>query len=148
MKSDSISLREMLVSDYASVIDLMRRAPGVALRDADDEAAIARFLERNPGLSFVAERDGRVVGCLMGGHDGRRGYLHHLAVDPVCRRQGVGMALVERCLAALARLGIHKAHVDVFRHNEAGSAFWAAIGWQRRDDIHRFSVIRGGGENA
>ena len=89
MKSESILFRTMCLSDYPALIDLMARSPGVSVRDADSEAAIARFLDRNPGLSFVAERQGVLVGCLMGGHDGRRGYLHHLAVDIDCRRQGV-----------------------------------------------------------
>ena len=144
----SISIREMVMADYAAVIDLMRRAPGVSVRDADSAAAIARFLERNPGLSFVAERDGGVLGCLMSGHDGRRGYLYHLAVDAACRRQGVATALVERCLGALERLDIHKMHVDVYRNNTAGESFWRAAGWLRRDELHRFSIIKGGSSNA
>lgn len=138
----------MTTADYPAVIDLMRRAPGVSIRDADSPEAIARFLERNPGLSFVAESEGLLVGCLMGGHDGRRGCLYHLAVDAACRRQGIASALVERCLAELERLGIHKTHIDVFRSNEDGNAFWSRAGWLRRDDLYRFSIIRGGGENA
>ena len=148
MKSDSILFRTLCLSDYPALIDLMGRSPGVSVRDADSEAAIARFLDRNPGLSFVAERQGRLVGCLMGGHDGRRGYLHHLAVDIDCRRQGVGTALVERCLTALAQLGIHKTHLDVYRNNVVGNDFWEKAGWTRRDDTYRFSMIRGAGSNA
>ena len=144
----AVVFREMTRADYPALIDLMGRSPGVSVRDADSEAAIARFLERNPGLSFVAEREGRLVGCLMAGHDGRRGHLHHLAVDVDCRRQGVGTALVERCLAALAQLGIHKTHLDVYRNNAAGNAFWEKAGWTRRDDTYRFSMIRGAGSNA
>ena len=67
-----LSFREMTQDDYPAMIDLMRRTPGVSVRDADTPEGLARFLERNPGLSFVAEQDGRLVGCLMGGHDGRR----------------------------------------------------------------------------
>jgi len=148
MKPESFQLREMMLSDYEAVLALMRRTPGVSVRDADSETAIARFLEHNPGLSFVAEQDGRLVGCLMAGHDGRRGALYHLAVAGDCRRQGVASGLVARCLAALERLGIHKTHVDVFRSNAEGNAFWAAAGWTRRDDVHRFSMICGGGSNA
>ena len=143
-----IVFRVMAPNDYPAMLDLMRRTPGVSVRDADTSEGLSRFLARNPGLSFVAERDGRLVGCLMGGHDGRRGHLHHLAVDAGCRRHGIASALVERCLAALAREGIHKTHIDVYRDNAAGNDFWQAAGWARRDDTHRFSLVRGGGENA
>ena len=139
----TFAIREMLPADYLAVIALMRHAPGVSLRGADSPSAVARFLERNPGLSLVAETDDRLVACLLAGHDGRRGYLHHLAVVADCRRQGVATALVERCLDAFAQLGIHKTHIDVYRDNATGIDFWQAAGWQRRDDIHRFSAIRG-----
>ena len=123
-----LSFREMTPDDYPAMIDLMRRTPGVSVRDADTPEGLARFLERNPGLSFVAEQGGRLVGCLMGGHDGRRGHLHHLAVNAGCRRRGVASALVERCLAALERQGIHKTHIDVYRDNAAGNGFWERAG--------------------
>lgn len=148
MKPESFPLREMLFSDCEAVLCLMSRTPGVSVRDADSPAAIGRFLERNPGLSFVAERDGRIVGCLMAGHDGRRGALYHLAVDADARRQGLASALVAHCLGALEKRGIRKTHVDVFRSNADGNAFWEAAGWTRRDDLYRYSMICGGGSNA
>ncbi|MDR2788455.1 MAG: GNAT family N-acetyltransferase [Candidatus Accumulibacter sp.] len=138
----------MAADDHPAMIELMRRSPGVSVRDADTPEGLARFLVRNPGLSFVAESDGRLVGCLMGGHDGRRGHLHHLAVDAGHRRRGIASALVERCLSALERQGIHKTHIDVYRNNAAGNGFWENAGWSRRDDTHRFSIARGGRENA
>jgi ribosomal protein S18 acetylase RimI-like enzyme len=138
----------MMLDDYPAMIDLMRRTPGVSVREADTPEGLGRFLARNPGLSFVAEQDGRLVGCLMGGHDGRRGHLHHLAVATGYRRRGIASALVERCLAALEREGIHKTHIDVYRDNAPGNGFWQTAGWIRRDDTHRFSIVRGGGENA
>jgi ribosomal protein S18 acetylase RimI-like enzyme len=143
-----LHFREMIPADHPAMIALLRRAPGVSVRDADTPEGLARFLVRNPGLSFVAEVDGRLVGCLMGGHDGRRGHLHHLAVDGDCRRRGIASALVERCLSALERQGIHKTHIDVYRNNAAGNGFWEKTGWTRRDDTHRFSIVRGGSENA
>ena len=148
MSTELFACRQMSLADYPEVIDLMRRSPGVSVRDADSAAAIGRYLERNPGLSFVAEREGKIIGCVMGGHDGRRGYLYHLAVAPDCRRLGIGRALVGHALAALAGLGIHKTHIDVYRDNGEGRAFWAAMGWQRRDELDRYSVISGGGANA
>lgn len=125
---------------YEEVLAFLRGIPGVgSSREADSPAAVARYLARNPGLSFFAEMDGRVVGCAMSGHDGRRGYLQHVAVDPACRRRGIARALVQRCLAALAKEGIEKVHLDVYAANEAAHAYWAKSGWTRRDDIVRYS---------
>ncbi|MGH8017201.1 MAG: GNAT family N-acetyltransferase [Opitutaceae bacterium] len=62
---------------------------------------MSRYLRRNPGLSFVAEVDGQIVGYAMAGDDGRRGYLQHVAVDVAYRRRGIAQTLISRCLAAL-----------------------------------------------
>ncbi len=132
-------IRPMTLTDYDAVLALMAATPGVTVRDADSRAATRRYLERNPGLSFVAEAEGHVVGCVMSGHDGRRGYLQHLVVHPEHRRRGLGRALAERCLAALLAVGIHKVHIDVLRTNEPAQAYWTRCGWQLRTDILRYS---------
>jgi len=139
------TIRTMTAADHPALIALLRQTPGVSLREADSLASTQRYLARNPGLSFVAEEDGAVVGCILGGHDGRRGYLQHLLVVPALRRSGLASRLVDRCLEALAREGILKSHVDVFADNAAGNAFWRATGWTLRTDIHRYSRIRDGG---
>ncbi|WP_396270468.1 GNAT family N-acetyltransferase [Ideonella sp.] len=138
----------MTVADYEAVMALMISTPGVSFRDADSRDATARHLERNPGLSFVAVVEDQIVGCIMSGHDGRRGYLQHLVVHPNHRRSGLGKQLVEACLQGLATLGIAKSHIDVFRTNTLGQKFWEATGWKVRDDIVRFSFIQGTSENA
>jgi N-acetylglutamate synthase len=141
------SIRPMMISDYDSVIELMKRTPGVTFRDADSRAGTERYLERNPGLSFVAEADHQIVGCVMCGHDGRRGYLQHLVVLPAFRRMGIASALVESCLVKLEHLGILKCHIDVLKTNVLASEYWESQGWQLRTDIHRYSFVRSGGEN-
>jgi N-acetylglutamate synthase len=128
-------LRAMTIDDYDAVLALWKAAEGVGLSAADERPAIARYLERNPGMSFVACDDGRIVGAALCGHDGRRGYLHHLAVALPCRRRGLGRQLAERCLAALAAVGIDKCHLFVFGGNAAGAAFWKRIGWTLRTDL-------------
>jgi ribosomal protein S18 acetylase RimI-like enzyme len=141
-------IRPMIIEDYEAVIQLMKETPGVSVRDADSRAATLRYLERNPGLSFVAQVDGPVVGCLMAGHDGRRGYLQHLLVRPEHRRKGIANALVEQCLLELEGLGIKKSHIDVLKTNALASMYWDSRGWTLRTDIDRYSLVRGGGENA
>lgn len=139
---------EMTMSDYDSVFALLRETPGVVLRDADSRDAIASYLKRNPGLSFVARNGDRLVGCLLSGHDGRRGYLHHLAVDPSCRRCGIGSALVRLCLERLQRQGIRKSHVDVLIGNETAHLFWSRRGWERRNELVKYSFVSSADQSA
>jgi ribosomal protein S18 acetylase RimI-like enzyme len=143
-----INLRVMTMDDYDAVIALMKNTPGISLRDADSREATGRYLQRNPGMSFVAEIDGSLCACVMCGHDGRRGYLQHLLVLPHCRRQGIGSALVERCLSSLEQQGIFKCHLDVFKTNEVAARYWQSQGWQLRTDIDRYSLARSGNDNA
>lgn len=132
-------ISEMSSSDYDEAYALWQRCPGIGLSDADSSCAINRFLERNPGLCFIARQEGVMVGTCLCGNDGRRGYLYHLAVDPTARRQGIGQALVEKTLAALVAMDIHKCHIMVFGGNELGLAFWQAGGWKIRNDIEILS---------
>lgn len=139
--------RVMQISDYDAVLQLWRRCEGISLRDADSRAGIAGYLDRNPGLSFVAEDGARIVGSIMAGHDGKRGYIQHLATDESLRKRGIATTLVERCLAALKAQGIEKSHVHVLKDNQAGRAYWTARGWTRRSEIVMYSFINGDNEN-
>ncbi|NYT84011.1 GNAT family N-acetyltransferase [Pollutimonas harenae] len=141
-------IRLMTINHYDAVIQLMQATPGVSIRDADSRESTTRYLERNPGLSFVAEEGGGLVGCVMCGHDGRRGYLQHLVVLPEYRRRGIASALVERCLGRLEQLGILKTHIDVFRSNTKAQAYWERQGWKRRTDIQKYSYVCNGSINA
>jgi len=141
------SIRSMIIDDYEDVIDLMKRTPGVTFRDADSRENTASYLVRNPGLSFVAVSEGHIVGCIMSGHDGRRGYLQHLVVQLEHRRKGIANALIESCLSALEKSGVKKCHIDVLNENETGIAYWESQGWKLRTDIKRYSFVRSGGEN-
>jgi N-acetylglutamate synthase len=140
-------LRLMTPGDYAGVIELLKQTEGVGLRDADSFEGISRYLARNPGMSFVAEADGTVAGCVFGGHDGRRGYLYHLAVLPAFRGGGIGRSLVGSAIAAIAASGIEKFHIDVFAGNAEGLGFWQAIGWHERGELKRLSYIPSGRSN-
>jgi ribosomal protein S18 acetylase RimI-like enzyme len=141
-------IRLMTIEDHDTVIRLMKGTEGVSIRDADSRESTLRYLERNPGLSFIAEVGGAAVGCLMAGHDGRRGYLQHLLVLPEHRRKGIANALVEQCLLKLESLGIKKSHIDVLKTNSLASTYWASQGWTLRTDIDRYSLVRGDAENA
>ena len=126
--------------DHAEALSLWRRSPGIGLSAADEPEAIRRYLERNPGLSFAARAGERLVGTILCGHDGRRGYLHHLAVDAEFRGRGLGRTLAEHGLRALRAAGVDKCHLFVKRENEAAAAFWSRTGWTERIDLRMFSV--------
>lgn len=129
-------IRVMSMDDYDDAIGLWKATEGMGLSSADSREAIGRYLERNPGMSFVArDPSGRLLGAVLCGHDGRRGYLHHLAVRADCRGQGLGRQLVERCLEAVHAAGIDKFHLFVYQTNTTGRAFWERIGWYERPEL-------------
>jgi ribosomal protein S18 acetylase RimI-like enzyme len=128
-------IRGMTLADYDEVIALWRATEGLGLGDSDEREAIGAYLVRNPGMSFVATNCGHIVGAMLGGHDGRRGYLHHLAVVPRWRHRGIGRALVEASLAQLRAAGVPKCNLFLYGHNAAGRAFWLKHGWTAREDL-------------
>ncbi len=138
-----IRILPMTMADYDEAIALWRVTEGMGLRPADERQHIARYLERNPGLSFVARDDERLVGTVLCGHDGRRGYLQHLAVDRAYRRRGIGRALVQQVLEALRAIDINKCHLFVIKTNAPAIDFWQHIGWFVRDDIVTLSHFTG-----
>jgi len=146
--SAAVPLRTMRPADMRPVLALLARCEGIGRRSADSPAALRRFLQRNPDLSVVAVEKRQVIGCAFVGHDGRRGYLHHVAVDPDHRRAGLGRRIVDLALARLLAIGIEKVHCDVFRTNKPALRFWRAAGWQRRDDLARLSIVLSDDPNA
>lgn len=130
------NIRLMTMEDYDAIYSLWIHTPGMGLNDTDDSReGIEKYLRRNPTTSFVAEQDGKLVGAILAGHDGRRGHISHTAVLPDCRRQGIARALVEHVMEAMDREGIHKVNLVVFRKNEVGNGFWEALGFTQRFDL-------------
>lgn len=131
-----MTIRIMTREDYGAVYALWLSCKGMGLNDLDDsEEGISRFLARNPSTCFVAEADNKVVGVIMAGNDGRRGYIYHTAVSPEYRKRGIARELVNVALKALEALGINKAALVVFARNEGGNAFWERLGFTSRDDL-------------
>jgi ribosomal protein S18 acetylase RimI-like enzyme len=131
-----MEIRKMGIEDYRQAHDLWMSCPGMRLNDLDDSRdGLARFLERNPGTCFVAEEDDGLVGTILAGNDGRRGYIYHLAVRPGYRRRGIGRALVTSVLGALRSRNIAKVALVVFEGNADGNGFWERVGFTRRDDL-------------
>jgi ribosomal protein S18 acetylase RimI-like enzyme len=137
----NIRIHEMVITDYEEAYKLWQESVGLELSAADSKESIARFLERNPGLSFVARDGDLLVGAVLCGHDGRRGYIDQLAVRPSHRQQGLGRNLVARCLYNLIQTGIRKWHLFVLEDNDAAIAFWDKLGWARRVELVTMSQI-------
>ena len=134
-------MRAATPADHAALFALWRSMPGIQLRAEDEYEPFCRYLERNPGLSLLVEAEGGPIASLLAGHDGRRGYLHHLVVAPAWRGRGLARALLAEVLARLAEQGVRKSHVFVLGAAPEALAFWRARGeWLARDDIEVFST--------
>lgn len=126
----------MTAADYDAVYSLWLSCKGMGLNDLDDSrGGMERFLERNPETCFVTEDGGKIIGAVIAGNDGRRGYIYHTAVSPKHRGQGIAKRLVNTALEALKALGINKAALVVFERNSGGNAFWEKLGFTVRDDL-------------
>jgi ribosomal protein S18 acetylase RimI-like enzyme len=126
----------LTIEDYDEAYSLWRISPGVGLKSLDDsETGIRKYLEQNPLTCFAAEKDGELAGTILGGHDGRRGYIYHIAVKPGYRNQGIGRALIESVEKALVLEGINKVALVSFKTNIGGDRFFKACGYPIREDI-------------
>ena len=126
-----ILTRQMLASDYAAVAELWGQVEGVEIAEGDSAKETRGYLARNPGLSRVAFAGDQIVGAALCGHDGRRGFIYHLAVAPAFNGRGLGKKLVEECIAGLGRAGIPRAIILVAVDNDHGLSFWERQGWER-----------------
>lgn len=132
----------MEASDYEKVYDLWLLIKGFGIRSVDDSReGVERFLERNPGCCVVAEKDGRIIGSILCGHDGRRGTLYHVCVHPDFRKQGIGKSMVVFAMERLKEAHINKVSLIAFTKNDAGNAFWNEIGWEKREDLNYYDFV-------
>jgi ribosomal protein S18 acetylase RimI-like enzyme len=134
-------IEPMSMDDFNDVLRLWKKTDGVGITESDSRSATRQYLARNPGLSLVARDGRRIVGTVLCGHDGRRGYLYHLAVAKAHRRNGLGRKLVDLCLAKLEKLGIPRCNAYVFADNRDGEAFWLRNGWEKRSHIQLLQKV-------
>ena len=127
----------MTIHDYEKVYELWMSCKNMGFNDIDDsKEGISRFLERNPNTSFVAMENDELLGIILGGHDGRRGYIYHMSVAENHRKKGIGSSLVEKCLASFKNEKISKVALLVFKYNETGNTFWEKQGFILREDVN------------
>lgn len=125
-----IRTREFSIQDYDTVLQLWQRVEGLEVAEGDDREGVAQFIARNPGLSRVAMDGAAVIGVVMCGHDGRRGHIYHLAVDPAYRGCGLGKRLIDECLEGLRAAGVVRVIILVADDNFGGAEFWKRAGWE------------------
>ncbi len=135
-------IRTMTIDDYDMVYTLWMKIKGFAMRSIDDSReGVNRFLIRNPSTSVVAVEDGKIVGTILCGHDGRRGCLYHVCVDPAFRLHGIGKEMVIYAMEALKEEKISKVSLIAFAENDIGNAFWKDIGWNKREDVNYYDFV-------
>ena len=141
MVGDKMEIRKMTIQDYEKVYELWMSCKNMGFNDIDESReGIARFLERNPNTSFVALENENLIGIILGGHDGRRGYIYHLSVNENYRKKRIGSELVKNCLEAFKQEKISKVALLVFKYNEVGNSFWEKQGFVLREDINYRNV--------
>lgn len=129
----AVTTRAFVLSDHSRAVALWSDIDSVEICEGDSREEVAEYLKRNPGLSRVAEIDGKIVGAVMCGHDGRRGWIYHLAVAPEYRGRGVGKVLLDDCVRGLQEAGLKRAIILVEGRNAAGYKFWLREGWEDVD---------------
>lgn len=132
-------IRPMTIDDYDEIFAMWQITTKRALSKADERSQIERYLKRNEGMSQVAVTDGKIVGTVLAGHDGRRGFIHHMAVLPEYRRRHIGRKLAKRAIERIAAEGIDKTHIFCYQNNQTGQNFWSSFGFKKRDDVFVFS---------
>ena len=132
----------MTEDDYDDVRALWMTIRGFGIRALDDSREdVQRFIRRNPTTSVVARMDGRIVGSILCGSDGRQGALYHVCVAKEFRRRGIGTKMVGYCMQQLKLMGINKVSLIAFTANDAGNAFWKQIGWTRKSDVNYYEFV-------
>lgn len=131
-----MNIRKMRIDDYDEVYALWMSCAGMGLNNLDDSRdGINQFIKRNPDTCFVAEDGNKIIGVIIAGNDGRRGYIYHTAVNPHYRKRGIARRLVDTTLLSLKQCGINKVALVVFDRNESGNAFWESLGFTVREDL-------------
>lgn len=133
-------IKQITIDDYENLFSLWNETPNMGLRSLDDsKEGISRFLQRNPNSNFAAYENDRLIGAILCGHDGRRGYIYHTVVLPEYRGHGIASALVDMTIQALKKEGITRVCLNVIETNEQGKNFWLHKGWEKKGFLGFYS---------
>jgi ribosomal protein S18 acetylase RimI-like enzyme len=139
---ENLTIRVMKTEDFEEVHSLWMGIHGFGIRSIDDaREGVERFIRRNPTTSMVALVDGKIIGAILCGHDGRRACLYHVCVHEDYRKHGIGQKMVRHCLEALKEEHVNKVNLIAFKSNEVGNRFWQGLGWSFRDDVNYYECV-------
>jgi ribosomal protein S18 acetylase RimI-like enzyme len=136
---DGYRVEKAQLTDMGLMLDLWKATPGLGVGKGDGEDSLRDFMQRNPSTCLVLRVSEGIVGTVLGGFDGRRGYIYHLAVHPDYQAKGYGKVLLNQVISELKSLGALKIHLFVFSDNQPATEFYRHLGWELRQDIQVFS---------
>jgi ribosomal protein S18 acetylase RimI-like enzyme len=135
-----MQIEDFTMAYYSEIIDLWRRA-GISLGSSDNKVEVQNILERNPGLFLIGKENNKVIAVVEGGYDGRRGYVHHLAVDPAYQREGHGRELMNELMNRFRQNKVQKVHLFVEKTNKKAIKFYKKLGWELREYLTMMSFV-------
>ena len=135
----SVKIENFRIKHYEQALKLWRVTEGVGLSNADSKENLEKYLKKNSKTSFVALLNKQLIGTILAGHDGRRGYIYHFTVDPAQRKKKIGKKLLEKSIKALEKEGIEKCHIMVYKNNTLAKSVWLKLGWIKRREIEIMS---------
>jgi ribosomal protein S18 acetylase RimI-like enzyme len=135
MKIETFSMES-----YDDIISIWRKT-GISIGSTDTKEEIKRILDKNPQLFLVGKINQKIIGVVVGGFDGRRGYVHHLAVDPDYQKRGYGTRIMDELNLRFRKLGVHKVHLFIEKYNKEVVNFYQKLGWEIRDDLIMMSYV-------
>lgn len=132
-----IQIQPFEIEKYEKVYNLWMSCKNMGFNNVDDSlSGITKLVKKNPNTCFVAVKEGEIVGTILAGNDGRRGYVYHLCVCEKCRKQGIGKMLVDAMLEGMRQEGISKVALVVFAYNDTANSFYEKIGFIKRNDLY------------
>ncbi len=137
MRYKTYKIKPLSLNRYDELIEFWKANKGTYVGDDDKYERLKSYLKRNPKLSFMVLDKNKIIGTIKSGHDGRRGYLHHLAVDDKYRKQGIARELVKLCLEKMSKSGIHEFRAFVFDDNAEAASFWKRYGFKEQKYNYR-----------
>ena len=135
-----MKIEKFTIELYEEIVMLWRKA-GISVGSSDTREELERVLQRNPNLFLIGKLDNKVISVVSGGFDGRRGYVHHLAVDPDYQKKGYGKMIMDDLIEKFRKIGVHKIHLFIEKYNKNVVEFYRNLGWEIRDDLIMMSYV-------
>ncbi len=135
-----MEIEKFSIESYDQVLELWKKA-GINVSSSDSKEELEKMLKRNPNLFLIGRKNQKIIAVVMGAFDGRRGYVHHLAIDPDFQKKGYGRMMIEKIHNIFLQMGVHKVHLFIEINNKEVVNFYESMGWEKRDDLIIMSFI-------